>query len=119
MSDFRAPPAPNHLATASQHLWELLADEYDLDEAALDVLRVALEARDRASTARRILKREGIVIEGRFGPVAHPAVTIEKQAAERYAKLLRDLGLTLPEGDDGPRIDRRYTHSKHVRKAGA
>lgn len=106
MTDHPDPPrAPSHLGASSRRLWNLMVLEFDLDPASLDVLRVALEARDVAATARRRVARDGIVLDGRFGPVAHPAVNIEKQAAERYARLLRDLGLTLPE--DEPRPDGR------------
>src|SRR4051794_15848175 len=110
-----ATAPPSHLSAPARHLWRDLVEEYGLedDAAVLDILRVALEARDRAATARRTIAREGIVIEGRFGRIQHPALAIEKQAAERYHRIMRDLALTAPEEEASG--DRRYLHSKHQR----
>jgi P27 family predicted phage terminase small subunit len=88
------PPA--HLSRLSKALWRRLVADYGLaDEAhALEVLRLACEALDRADEARRILAVEGVTFLDRFGkPRPHPAAAIERDSAIRAARMFRELSL--------------------------
>lgn len=58
--------------------------------------------------AQAILEGEGIVVEGRFGKRAHPAVAIERDARLAFARLVRELALHDDADADArpPRIGR-------------
>ena len=64
----RAKP-PDHLSKGSQALWSKLVADYALaeDDAALAILTAALEARDRAEQARKLLDTEGLTVPGDRG----------------------------------------------------
>jgi len=54
----------------------------------------ALQAWDRADYSRRVLKRDGLFVTDRYGsPRPHPAVAIERDARDAFARLLRQLDL--------------------------
>lgn len=107
------PASPAHLSNESRALFRTIARDFDLhdDAAALDLLRLACEARDRADEARRILAAEGIVTTTAKGDRRpHPAVAIERDARLAVARLFRELGLELGPGDTGDaRLPRRGT----------
>lgn len=48
---------------------------------------------DVALEAEEILRREGLVVEGRYGVRAHPAVAIARDARIAFARLLREIDL--------------------------
>ncbi len=52
---------------------------------------------DEPAQAREQLRKDGLMLEGRFGPRAHPAQAIENSAALRAARLLRQVGLEAAE----------------------
>ena len=87
------PKPPAGLSTSSRKLWAHVVEVYDLRQDELAVLEEAVRALDRAAQAREQLRKDGLMLEGRFGARAHPAQAIENSAALRAAKLLRQLGL--------------------------
>ncbi len=87
------PKPPTGLTTSSRKLWRHVTEVYDLREDELALLEEAVRALDRASEAREHLRRDGLVLPGRFGPRAHPAQAVENSATLRAARLLRQLGL--------------------------
>lgn len=98
-----APKPPEHLAKRSQALWAELVDEYLFDVHQLEVLRLALEALDRAEEARRIIAAEGPVYTTAGGtPRKHPAVQIEEQARIQAVRCFRELNLDVPSSDSRP-----------------
>jgi len=94
-----AHKAPRHLRTDGRRLWRRVVAEYLVDDAhALELLRLACEAIDRAAQARDVIAAEGMTRQGRWGPVTHPAIAIERDSSLRAARLLRELGLLdIPE----------------------
>lgn len=106
----RKPPrAPAHLSARSRKLWRRLVEDYGLDEEphALEVLRLALEAVDRAEEARSLLAREGLTVTDRFGQVkAHPMCAVERDSAIRAARMFRELSLDgdVPSDARVPRV---------------
>ena len=103
MTDPDQPPAPpTHLSAKSARLWTSIVARYELEDEELATLVLALEAFDTAQTARRLLRREGVVVRDRFDqPKPPPATAIAHDAASTWSRLLRDLGVPLPE-EDGP-----------------
>jgi len=95
--------APPHLSPDARDLWRTVLAGWDLDAASLVVLRSACEALARVEEARRLLKREGIVLRDHHGRrVAHPAVVIERDARLQFLRAWRQLGLDLePPGQVG------------------
>lgn len=88
------PRPPAHLGRDGRRLWRRVIAEYLVEDPhAVELLRLAAEALDRAAQARTVVDAEGMTIEGRFGPKTHPAVGIERDSALRAARLLRELGL--------------------------
>jgi P27 family predicted phage terminase small subunit len=88
--------APKHLTPSSKRIYRRLVDEYDLGREvhALEVLRLALEAVDRADECRAILARDGVTQHDRFGQVKpHPLLKAEHDAAVRAARMFRELSL--------------------------
>jgi len=99
--------APRHLSTSSRRTWKALVSDYDLSEPHhLDVLRLALEAVDRAEEARAALAQHGTVFTDRFGqPRARPEVAVERDSGIRAARLFRELSLDSEFAD--ARVPRR------------
>jgi P27 family predicted phage terminase small subunit len=97
------PKPPAYLSPEARRLWRQTVTEWALDEGMLPVLRAACEAFDRVQAARRILRREPLVVRDRTGRrVAHPAVVIERDARLQFLRAWRQLGLdTEPAGPIG------------------
>lgn len=94
------PEPPEHLSAASAALWASITGDYALESPHQEILRIALEARDRAEEAREILAEAGPIVHDRWGmPRKHPAVGVEEQARLAYLRGLRELDL---EGEPHP-----------------
>ena len=97
--------APKHLSARSRQIYRTVVDDYDLtgEPHALEVLRLALEALDRADEARQMVADEGITFRNRFGELRpHPAVAIERDARLAAWRGFRELSL-----DAGDYVDPR------------
>jgi P27 family predicted phage terminase small subunit len=100
----RSKPVPSHLQPESKAWFTSVVSDYELQEHHLKLLQLACEAWDRCADARQQLKKDGIVIEGREGGCRpHPAVAIERDSANRFAALVKQLGL---DEEEAPRMGR-------------
>lgn len=82
---------PEHLTAESKHTWRRISREYELTPDAALLLRGALECWDRAQSARELVTREGLVIDGK----RHPGCDIEKQSYGLFQRFMRQLGLDI------------------------
>jgi hypothetical protein len=89
------------LSAESAALFERLSAEYEItDGAGLSLLRSIGESLDRVAEARKIIARDGLIVETASGPKAHPACGIERDsrtAAFSALRLLRIGSAELPE----------------------
>ena len=84
----RAGRAPAHLRRDTKRLWRTIRDEYELQEHHVRLLTLMCEALDRCSEAREAIAKEGLLVEGRFGPRSNPAAAIERDSRLAAARLL-------------------------------
>ena len=101
-------PAPRHLSARSRRIWKAIVDDYDLDREmhSLAVLRLGLEAADRAEAARLQIRRDGLFVSDRYGCIkAHPAERVAKDAAVICARMFRELSLDAGDYTE-PRVPR-------------
>lgn len=88
---------PTHLTDEMKDWWRAVDADYQLAPSDYRLLQVAAEAWDRAQEARRLIARDGLVVEtARGGLKAHPAVIIERDARAQFGQLLARLGLEPP-----------------------
>jgi P27 family predicted phage terminase small subunit len=95
----KKPSPPSHLSKKAKRFWTraLENENNKLQPYQIEILLKALEAFDRSEQARRILKREGLTYEDRFGqPRSRPEVAIERDARAQFAKLIEQAGLFDP-----------------------
>ena len=85
---------PSHFSADTKSWWAEVVASYVLEDHHLRLLTGASEAWDRAETARREVKREGMFYQDRFGaPKIHPGVDAERKSRDQFRLLLRELGL--------------------------
>ena len=86
------PKPPNGLQAAGRALWRAVLSGYELSESEQALLELACGARDDAAAARAAIIRDGAVIDGRYGPRAHPGIPIARQAEAIVSRILGQLG---------------------------
>lgn len=96
-----APP-PAHLSARTRRIWRSVVDDYALTELHhLEVLRLGLEAADRAEAARLQIAKDGLFVPDRYGGVkAHPAERVAKDSAVIAARMFRELSLSEEYAED-------------------
>jgi P27 family predicted phage terminase small subunit len=88
--------AAGHLTVEGKKLWKRIAAEVELDAPALLLLTTLAEQFDTTNEARALLKKEGVVINDRFGQAKrHPACSIELAAIASLTRCWRLLGFDL------------------------
>jgi P27 family predicted phage terminase small subunit len=101
----KGPTPPRHLAAAGRRLWRRVAASYALEGHHEAVLSAACEALDRMRQAQAAIDQDGITVEGRFGPRAHPAIAIERDSRLAVLRALRELGLDYSEAPSRQRTE--------------
>lgn len=89
--------APGHLSKEAKKIFKDLSAEYGIDDVAgLRILRVALEAFDRAQAARATIDRDGMTTVDKFGQLKpHPLLASERDSRAAFLSGLKALNLDL------------------------
>jgi len=89
--------APSHLSVEAQEIFNGLCVEYSIDDiAGLRILRVALEAFDRAQAARAAIDKDGLTVQDKFGQIKpHPLIACERDSRAAFLAGLKALNLDL------------------------
>jgi len=92
-------PAPKHLSAESKRFWAEILKEYCIeDPAGLKILRVALEALDRAQAAREQIEQDGMTYIDKAGqPKGNPLLPVERDSRAAFLAGMKALNLD-PEG---------------------
>jgi P27 family predicted phage terminase small subunit len=88
--------APNHLDEMALAAWAQLRDDCAavLDAADAAMLEAAAVALGRFRSARIVVNRDGLLVEGRFGQmVENPALKVERDAAMMLHRAMVELGI--------------------------
>ena len=87
--------APKHLSTEAKKIWKEIQAEYQIDDSAgLRILRVALEAFDRAQAAREAIDRDGMTFLDKAGQVkSHSLLPTERDSRAAFLSGLKGLNL--------------------------
>jgi hypothetical protein len=96
------PKPPGHLSARAKRIWRSVLERYDLDPETLASLTMALDSYDLAHTARARIKRDGHVVEGRFGLRPHPSFDVLKSSWSAWTAFVRALDLPELEGEEEP-----------------
>lgn len=93
-----------HLSAEGKRIFRALASEYQIEDVAgLRILRVAVEAFDRAQKARQVIDRDGLVVHDKYGqPKPHPLLVAERDSRAAFLAGLKALNLTVEPLRDGP-----------------
>lgn len=92
MSKLIAPPAG--LSPAVRRFWSEVTLTWSLSPEQLELLRVAVEARQRMFDCDAILRRDGLVTRTPRGGVrAHPAAKVRQGAESTFLQSMRAIGL--------------------------
>jgi P27 family predicted phage terminase small subunit len=88
--------APEKLSAEAQAIWARVISGWQLDDAALVLLALGLEAHDEMRSAQQILERDGLIVNDRFGvSKQHPAYLILRDSRNAMLKCFRQLSLDI------------------------
>jgi phage terminase small subunit len=87
---------PNSLSLTARRHWNRITKEYELTSDAAMILQTGLENWDMAQDARRQIREQGIVVNGK----RHPAIEIQKLGDMIFLRSMRELGLNISEPGD-------------------
>lgn len=97
--------APGHFSPAMREWWGQVHEVYELEPHHRHTLRKTCEAYDEGEAARKVLQKEGLTYEDRFGqPKPRPEAAIHQAAVIRFARLLRELQLDAAADARPPRL---------------
>ncbi len=88
------PKPPEGVETAGKRLWQSVVEEFELAEHELALLRQAVRVADVCDELERIVRREGVLVNGR----PHGALVEARQQRILLARLVT--ALRVPLGDE-------------------
>lgn len=90
------PKAPAGLSAEAKAIWAQVWREFDLEDSATIVLRLALEAFDRLRECQAVLRCDGLTTTDRFGQQrGHPLLATERDSRGAFLRAWKQLGLDL------------------------
>lgn len=87
---------PKNLSLAARRHWARITRDYELTSDAAMLLETGLANWDMAQDARKLLRKEGMVLNGR----RHPAIEIQKLGDSLFMRAMRELGLNISDAGD-------------------
>lgn len=98
------PKPPKGLSESARTFWHDILNEYVIDDTgSLRILELAVRAYDRMESARRQVKRDGLMVDGPRGRrVEHPALKIERDARAQVLQSLKTLGVHVESLNETP-----------------
>jgi P27 family predicted phage terminase small subunit len=100
-SKHKVPHAPKNIRPEAKQLWKQVHQDWEVDPAGQEILRVAVISLSRFLEAREIIDREGATYTTPTGQIKkHPALEVEKASRMGFLACMRELGL---DYDDEPK----------------
>ncbi|MDH4203548.1 MAG: P27 family phage terminase small subunit [Phycisphaerae bacterium] len=89
---------PKGLSPEARDFYRKIAGGYSLNNAGLELLKVACFTLQRWREAKDVLDKSGLVIAGNI-PRIHPAAKIEHDCRLSFCRMMKELGFSeeLPE----------------------
>jgi len=85
---------PGHLTATAQSIWAEIVPSRIKTPRVLVVLLAALEAFDRAGSAREAIKRDGMTTLSATGiPHVHPLLKVERDSRQQFVSVWKSLYL--------------------------
>jgi P27 family predicted phage terminase small subunit len=86
---------PSHLGAVEKQMWQSIVREHVFDETSgVALLRVTLEAHERARRCREAIDKDGMTFQDKFGQVKiHPLVAAERDARAAFMSGVKALRL--------------------------
>ena len=95
------PKPPKHLSREAKRIWRKINAERILPDSYIIILKVAMEAYDRLTYARKIIDQEGAYYRTDTGYMReHPCLRIEKDARNGFLAAWRQLNLNIEIPND-------------------
>ena len=89
---------PKGLNAEARKFYRKIAGAYDLNNAGLELLKVACFTLQRWREAKETLDKAGLVIKGNI-PRIHPAAKVEHDTRLSFCRMMKELGFNedIPE----------------------
>ena len=98
----KIPHAPRNIRPEAKQLWKQVHEDWDVDPASQEILRVAVISLSRFLEARETIDIEGATYTTPTGQIKkHPALEVEKASRMGFLAAMRDLALDYD--DDEPK----------------
>ena len=84
---------PKGLNAEARAFYRKIAGGYDLNNAGIELLKVACFTLQRWREAKEALDKSGLVIEGNI-PRIHPAAKVEHDCRLSFCRMMKELGFS-------------------------
>ncbi len=103
----KPPGPPRGTKAGGRRLWKSVVTKFDLDEHELALLREAVRTIDALDALATITARDGLIVDTKAGPRAHPAAVEARQLRVTLARIVAALRLPADEDESAGREQRR------------